>query len=39
MELHSDDANVNECTDFVLMTKMDEKNMEMGDSLLLHIDE
>ncbi|OLQ75483.1 protein CsiD [Photobacterium proteolyticum] len=39
MELHNDGTYVNERTDFVLMMKMDEKNMEMGDSLLLHVDE
>ncbi|WP_256493269.1 glutarate dioxygenase GlaH [Endozoicomonas sp. SCSIO W0465] len=39
MELHNDGTYVNERTDFVLMMKMDEKNMEGGDSLLLHIDD
>lgn len=39
MELHNDGTYVNERTDFVLMMKMDEKNMEMGDSLLLHVDD
>ncbi|RJX64958.1 carbon starvation induced protein CsiD [Vibrio sinensis] len=39
MELHNDGTYVNERTDFVLMMKMDEKNMEMGDSLLLHLDD
>lgn len=39
MELHNDGTYVNERTDFVLMMKMGEKNMEMGDSLLLHVDE
>jgi protein CsiD len=39
MELHNDGTYVDERTDFVLMMKMDEKNMEMGDSLLLHIDD
>jgi len=39
MELHNDGTYVDERTDFVLMMKMDEKNMEMGDSLLLHVDE
>jgi len=39
MELHNDGTYVNERTDFVLMMKMDEKNMQMGDSLLLHVDD
>lgn len=39
MELHNDGTYVQERTDFVLMMKMDEKNMEMGDSLLLHVDD
>ncbi|MEJ6122904.1 carbon starvation induced protein CsiD [Vibrio sp. 2-Bac 85] len=39
MELHNDGTYVDERTDFVLMMKMSEKNMEMGDSLLLHIDD
>ena len=39
MELHNDGTYVNERTDFVLMMKMAEENMEMGDSLLLHVDD
>lgn len=39
MELHNDGTYVKERTDFVLMMKMDEKNMQMGDSLLLHVDD
>ncbi|OLQ90585.1 protein CsiD [Vibrio panuliri] len=39
MELHNDGTYVDERTDFVLMMKMDEKNMQMGDSLLLHVDD
>ena len=39
MELHNDGTYVNERTDFVLMMKMDEKNMDGGDSLLLHMDD
>ena len=39
MELHNDGTYVNERTDFVLMMKLHEKNMEGGDSLLLHLDD
>ncbi|WP_419834415.1 glutarate dioxygenase GlaH [Endozoicomonas atrinae] len=39
MELHNDGTYVNERTDFVLMMKMAEENMEQGDSLLLHVDD
>lgn len=39
MELHNDGTYVDERTDFVLMMKMAEENMEMGDSLLLHVDD
>jgi len=39
MELHNDGTYVDERTDFVLMMKMVEKNMEGGDSLLLHVDD
>ncbi|ODS23309.1 protein CsiD [Candidatus Endobugula sertula] len=39
MELHNDGTYVNEHTDFVLMMKMAEENMEGGDSLLLHMDD
>ncbi|MCO4759092.1 MAG: carbon starvation induced protein CsiD [Oceanospirillaceae bacterium] len=39
MELHNDGTYVDERTDFVLMMKMDEKNMEGGESLLLHVDD
>lgn len=39
MELHNDGTYVDERTDFVLMMKMDEKNMEGGESLLLHLDD
>ncbi|WP_261844716.1 glutarate dioxygenase GlaH [Aliamphritea ceti] len=39
MELHNDGTYVNERTDFVLMQKLDEANMQGGDSLLLHVDE
>ena len=39
MELHNDGTYVNERTDFVLMMKLAEENVEGGDSLLLHIDD
>ena len=39
MELHNDGTYVDERTDFVLMQKLAEANMEGGDSLLLHVDE
>lgn len=39
MALHNDGTYVSERTDFVLMMKMAEENMEGGDSLLLHLDD
>lgn len=39
MELHNDGTYVDERTDFVLMMKMEESNMQGGDSLLLHVDD
>ncbi|MDF3935909.1 glutarate dioxygenase GlaH [Pseudomonas citronellolis] len=39
MELHNDGTFVNQITDYVLMMKIEEKNMEGGDSLLLHLDD
>jgi protein CsiD len=39
MELHNDGTFVNERTDYVLMMKMAEKNMEGGNSLILHVDD
>lgn len=39
MELHNDGTYVNERTDWVIMQKIAEENMQGGDSLLLHIDE
>ncbi len=39
MELHNDGTYVNERTDFVLMMKMKEKNMQGGNSLMLHVDD
>jgi len=39
MELHNDGTYVEEDTDFNLMLKVDEQNMEGGNSLLLHLDD
>ncbi|MFH0232162.1 glutarate dioxygenase GlaH [Vibrio diabolicus] len=39
MEMHNDGTYVDERTDFVLMMKMEENNMQGGDSLLLHLDD
>jgi protein CsiD len=39
MELHNDGTYVNERTDYVLMMKMAEKNMEGGNSLILHLED
>ncbi|NDO82867.1 carbon starvation induced protein [Citrobacter sp. NCU1] len=39
LELHNDGTYVEEITDYVLMMKIDEQNMEGGNSLLLHLDD
>lgn len=39
MELHNDGTFVDQITDYVLMMKIDEQNMEGGNSLLLHLDD
>ncbi|WP_417595493.1 glutarate dioxygenase GlaH [Oceanospirillum sp.] len=39
MELHNDGTYVEEDTDFNLMLKVDEQNMDGGNSLLLHLDD
>lgn len=39
MELHNDGTYVKELTDWVIMQKMVEVNVEGGDSLLLHVDD
>ncbi|WP_432696717.1 glutarate dioxygenase GlaH [Marinobacterium sp. YM272] len=39
MELHNDGTYVEQDTDYVLMLKIDEQNMEGGNSLLLHLDD
>ena len=39
MELHNDGTYVEEITDYVLMMKIDEQNIQGGNSLLLHLDD
>ncbi|NDO83847.1 carbon starvation induced protein [Citrobacter sp. NCU1] len=39
LELHNDGTFVEEVTDYVLMMKIDEQNMQGGNSLLLHLDD
>ena len=39
LELHNDGTYVDERTDFVLMMKMDEQNMQGGETTLLHVDD
>jgi len=39
LELHNDGTYVDEVTDYVLMMKIDEQNMQGGNSLLLHLDD
>ena len=39
MDLHTDGTYVNETTDWLLMTKIEEKNAEGGETTLLHLDE
>lgn len=39
MELHNDGTYVDERTDFVLMMKLAERNVQGGESLLLHVDD
>jgi len=39
LELHNDGTFVDEVTDYVLMMKIDEQNMQGGNSLLLHLDD
>ncbi len=39
LELHNDGTYVDEATDYVLMMKIDEQNMQGGDSILLHLDD
>ena len=39
MDLHTDGAYVNEDTDWILMTKIEEKNSKGGETVLLHLDD
>jgi len=39
MDLHTDGTYVNENTDWILMTKIEEKNAKGGESTLLHLDD
>ena len=39
MDLHTDGTYVNEKTDWLLMTKMEEINVKGGESVLLHLDD
>ena len=39
MDLHTDGTYVNEVTDWLLMTKLEEQNVEGGETTLLHLDD
>ena len=39
MDLHTDGTYVNEKTDWLLMTKIEERNVEGGESAMLHLDD
>jgi len=39
MDLHTDGTYVKEKTDWLLMTKLDEKNVEGGETTMLHLDD
>ena len=39
MDLHTDGTYVKETTDWLLMTKLEEKNAEGGESTMLHLDD
>ena len=39
MDLHTDGTYVKETTDWLLMTKLEEKNAEGGESAMLHLDD
>ena len=39
MDLHTDGTYVKEKTDWLLMTKMEEKNVEGGETAMLHLDD
>jgi len=39
MDLHTDGTYVKEVTDWLLMTKIEEKNVEGGETAMLHLDD
>ena len=39
MDLHTDGTYVKETTDWLLMTKIDEQNVEGGETAMLHLDD
>jgi protein CsiD len=39
LDLHTDGTYVKEITDWLLMTKLEEKNVEGGESVMLHLDD
>ena len=39
MDLHTDGTYVNQITDWILMTKIEEKNVKGGETALLHLDD
>ena len=39
MDLHTDGTYVKEVTDWLLMTKIEEKNVEGGETVMLHLDD
>jgi len=39
LDLHTDGTYVNEKTDWLIMTKMEEKNVSNGESVILHLDD
>jgi len=39
MDLHTDGTYVNETTDWLLMTKIDEQNVQGGETAMLHLDD
>ena len=39
MDLHTDGTYVKEVTDWLLMTKIDEKNVHGGETAMLHLDD
>jgi protein CsiD len=39
MDLHTDGTYVKEKTDWLLMTKIEEKNVEGGETVMLHLDD